>query len=209
MPIKQVQCCICLQTVNKAQTLAVGTEGRRACRTHPDVDESAAKTQQRRKEAEQQITKTLEESRKKKSPLSDPDLLQPRCGCCKELGLRSDYFHLELLKASEKFEMMYGHPANPFDAVDNQHLADFLNKKVCLWVIKYEPTLKISRGARSIAQMIGLAMICTKCCEEQKLNYRPEINFDQIRDFAPFYEAFIRPGIKEMAEKEMTQEQKL
>lgn len=206
MPIKQVQCCVCKQTVNKAQTLAIGPEGMRACRTHDGINETAQKVQEKRKDAEIKVTEKLEQSRRRKSE-PEPIDFTPKCFCCKAPGLRRDVYLLEILKCGEKFEMTYGKPLNPFLPEETKIAYSSLSNVRCLWPLEYKESMRLHYHARQAAQMMGVVMLCTECCESQKIEYQPkaQITFEQLTNFMPVYETFIRPNIQEMAAKELTE----
>ncbi len=202
MPIKQVVCCVCKQTVNKAQTLAVG-DNERACRTHSGVKELASKTQEIRKVTEQIGSEKLKAAHRR--PSHEPVTLDPTCFSCRAIGLRADMWYLEILKCHERYELTYGVAPDLFDDTKRNIIYAPLKGKTCLWMIPYRKGMRLYRDLEDLAHMIGFAALCGKCCEVRNIDYLPKVNIDELSAFGAVYESFVRPELTKMVAKEISE----
>lgn len=207
MPIPQVTCCICNKLVNKAQTLSIG-DGR-ACRSHPETTQRSKDAQQHLKDTAKKKAEALEKARKKPWKMENSaDILQPKCFCCQKPGIRQDLFFLEMLKCSEKFEITYGRPHNPFDQEDAAKAYGPMKGMLCLWIVPFDPKLRLHFHARTAAQFMGFAALCPDCCKKQGIKPGPkeeDINLNTLSDLSVCYEVFIKPEIKAMAVQEISE----
>lgn len=207
MPIKQVTCCICNEVVNKAQTLSVG-EGKRACRSHSETATQSQAEQQKLKDEANKRAEALEKARnawRNKSDQSDEVVLQPKCFVCRKPGLRQDEYFFEMLKCGERFELVHGRPHNVLDPQEMTKMYEPLAGKRCLWIIPFDPNLKLHYNAKQAAQILGFAAICAACCESQNIELSSptkDLNFDQLMTISAVYESCVKPVIKEMVSQE-------
>jgi hypothetical protein len=204
---KQVTCCICNETVNKAQTLSLGGE-KRACRKHPETNQQAESAQQtlkneaqKRAEAEHERKNAWRKNRRVDEAPSD---LQPRCFCCKRKGLRQDNYFLEMLKCGERYEMQYGKAVNPFNQEENKIAYSSLADKQCLWIIPFDQNVKMEYNAFQAAKILGFSALCSDCCEKHNIPYgiKELPSIGSLLDSYDVYESHIKPVIRQEIAKE-------
>lgn len=203
MPIKQVVCCICNQMVNKAQTLSVG-DNQRACRSHSEVQSQAEQAQ---KKLEDESKARIEKMKRPLRQDVEYETRNPKCFSCRKEGLRQDEFFLEMLKCSEKFSLVHGRDHNLFDPKESKMVYEPLKNLVCLWIIAYDPQIKLNYNARCAAEIMGIVALCTDCCKKQNIKYgiADDLTFDQLMAHSFVYENTVRPMIRQQAAKEISE----
>lgn len=206
MPIKQVVCVICKETVNKAVTYHVGGMDR-ACRKHEGVAEKkTALDQAKAKKATDQLQKVehLHQARQDSmwEPMKDPSI--PRCWVCMNTGIRQQEFYFRVLVEMQKQEKILGGPVNPFDPKHRIHMKDR-----CIFVILKEKALGILKFVREdfrqIVDMSGVLSICGDCCGTLKIEPLEPIKSVSLED-AVVLGMLMKPVIEEIAVKELVRD---
>lgn len=204
---KTVTCCICQQTVNKAQTLQVGNG--RACRSHEGVD---TKAQQAQEALEAQHQKGREKPARRAPEPVEPLSFTPKCFGCNHEGVHARDWFLRLLVLGEKYELTYGKPLNPFDVAECQKAYSELKGKVPLFHLEYNPKKKKiwlhDYTAHQAGLMVGVIMLCQGCCDKNGIDPMPHmknITFDQLANVSVITEAFVMPVVRQAANEEIQQ----
>lgn len=177
MPIKQVVCSICKQTVNKAVTYHVGGNDR-ACKSHEGVIEKKEKLQENlEKKLLSQIDgmKRREENFRKSGNPNWSGNFGPKCWVCMNPGIRQDEFYTRLLIEMAKYEKVHGTPWLPF--APN---APRLVKDRCIFVLereRAEPAMKYIRDDFKVLTQMGggIVAVCADCCHTLKIDPFPKI----------------------------------
>ena len=211
MPIKQVTCSICNTLVNKAQTYSIGKD-QRACKKHEGVvekkDEQMALAKQK---AEMQVQK-LEHKRDAFWGTPTPTTFGPKCWVCMNEGMLQGEFFTRWFIEREKTELLHG-PWNPFDP---KHPANNMKLGRCIFVLakdKCESVMKYVReDFRQIIDMPGLGgfvAVCGPCVGNFKIDLWKDVpapTLEQAFNIGAAFEAFVRPGLQEIAKKEMARD---
>jgi hypothetical protein len=181
---------------------------KRACRKHPETNQQAESAQQtlkneaqKRAEAEHERKNAWRKNRRiDEAPLD----LQPRCFCCKRKGLRQDNYFLEILKCGERYEMQHRKAINLFNPEEVKVAYSSLTDIQCLWIIPFDPSIKMEYNLFQAAQMFGFTALCADCCEKHKISYGiknlPSIG--SLMESYDVYESHIKPIIREEIAKE-------
>jgi hypothetical protein len=232
MPIPTCECSVCHQTVNKAQTYAVG-DGKRACKSHQGVVEQAEAIKQkakddkkaaeeRKKRAEQQRREEREE--RDSFRRNDPEAEHWRtCECwlcgCEALPLQV-YFHRQLIVLSKQ-EMRGTHDYVGAMLGDQkaheQNLKDLgipvgtrFYREVPLpqnpehrdWILRH---VKGIRDKRFIVGLLGCVHVCADCAKKYNLPFWPEqpkLTPENMKTMAIFGAMKI-PSVEEAAKREL------
>lgn len=205
-----IVCSICGNEVSKRSSLSVGN-GKRACRSHQETQEQASNEQKQRQEAEAQRAESLKKRRWGRNNSEKFDI-RPKCFGCRAIGLRQDVFGITMLKLSEKYQLKHGCPANPFNPAETKEMYAELLGIQCLFVIPYTNQLKgLSRKTHEVGQVVGIVMLCPKCCELNNINpYKDKhknVTIDDLMRESVRYETTIRPVIKAVAAQELIVEE--
>ena len=204
MPIKQVVCSICKQTVNKAQTYHVGGENR-ACKTHEGVIEKKDSIQAAKKEnavREQRRDERRAEFQENGGWSGD---YGPKCWICMNPGLKQQEFFLKVVVEMEKQKKIHG----IFNPLDPKYAIRIAER--CIFVVPEEkaaPAVKYIRDDfKSLIKMAGgFVAICGPCCRVMKIDPLPPTNFDQIAAGAVLYTAFLEPVLSGIAGRELARD---
>jgi len=210
MPIKQVVCSICKETVNKAQTYHVGGTDR-ACKKHEGVTE---KKDQLAKEKIEKAKQTLLDEKRRLDHFygsihrdEQPMKFGPKCWICMNEGLRQDEFFTRVLIEREKADKVFGGPINPFDS---NHPGNKLNIGRCIFVLEKEKCANALKYIREdfemLVQMTNIVAICGPCCGTLKINPLREVGYEELVNFAAAYEVFVKPVISEIAGAELARD---
>jgi len=204
MPIKQVVCSICGETVNKAVTYHVGGQDR-ACRKHEGVIEKKTELDlAKARKAIEQLQKAEHEQAERRGSDWGPTL-KPKCWVCMNTGLQSQEFFLRYLVEVEKQSKITGQPVIPiFDqTVKLKERCIFtLPKDQCLEALKY-----VREEFRMLVDMAGgWIAICADCCRLNKIDPMPKVEWDDLVKFMPISELVIRPLIEAAAAKELARD---
>lgn len=203
---KTIICSICGNEVTKRSTYAIG-DGKRACRHHEGVDEQAQRAQADLKVQQQAIADKWKKKRTWRSselPAFDPS---PKCFCCKTPGMRQQEFFLQMLVAGERYEMETGQPLNPFDPEANKKAYSHLKGTVCLWYVAYDPDkMRLPYHSRMAAQIIGVTLLCQKCCDKFGIDpnpVKPDTGLEDLAKIGAVYEVLFRPTVREIAKEQL------
>jgi hypothetical protein len=204
MPIKQVVCSICKETVNKAVTYHVGGTDR-ACRSHEGVVEKKASLDAQKQKASQMSLQKAEHRQASYTQTSwSQDYKTPKCWVCMNTGLRQQEFFLRVLVEMQKQEKIHGGPVNPFDPKHQVAL-----KERCIFILpkdKAHGMLKFVReDFRQIVDMSGMISICGPCCGHFKIEAMPPVKWEDLKTGMILSE-IIKPVITELAVKELTRD---
>lgn len=202
MPIKQVVCSICKETVNKAQTYHVGGTDR-ACKKHDgvvqkkeDLDKAKAK-------------KTLEQLQKAEHRLhavrgeSWTQDYTPKCWVCMNTGLRSQEFYLRYWIECEKQSKITGKTVLPFmdQSIKLKERCIFLvPKDQCQAAMKY-----VREDFAVLVQMAGFLAICGDCCFLSKINPTPKIDLNTLARSAVLSD-ILQPAVQAQAARELVRD---
>lgn len=203
MPIKQVVCSVCKQTVNKAVTYHVGGTDR-ACKSHEGVIQKKESIQA------EKAKKVLEDLQKHEHRLHSmrgeswsQDPLMPKCWVCMNTGLRSQEFFMRYLVEVEKQSKITGQTLIPLPGWDN----GVRLKERCIFTLTKEAGAAAMKYVRDdfrvLVDMSGLIAICGDCCRLNKIDPMPKIDWKQLMDFMPISELVIRPAIEAQAVREL------
>lgn len=202
MPIKQVVCSICKQTVNKAVTYHVGGEDR-ACKTHEGVIEKKAALEV--KKAVDQA-KSVQKLERRMEPKWSSEPMQPKCWVCMNTGLRQQEFFMRILIEMQKQEKIHQGPVNPFAPEHQIRL-----KERCIFVLSAETCKNalpyIREDFRMMVDMIGgFLSICAPCCRVLKIEALRPVSWDELTTGAAIFEVFMKPVVKAIAAKELARD---
>lgn len=203
MPIKQVVCSICKETVNKAVTYHVGGTDR-ACRKHEGVEEKkVALHHAKAKKADEQIRK-LE---RRREPVWGPaeSAMVPKCWVCMNTGLRQQEFFLRVLVEMQKQEKIHGGPVNPFDPKNKIVL-----QERCIFILTKEKCEAAIPFIREEFRMLvgvagGVVSICGPCCGIFKIEALPPLSLEQMQA-GTLLSRLMKPAIEGMAVKELARD---
>ena len=218
---KQVKCSVCGEMVNKAQTLHVG-EGKRACRKHSTTattSQAILSEEAKKKEAE---VKELEEKRKSWRREETPAVMLPSCWICRKKGLRQDVWYSRLLIEHAKYELVEGHPPNPFNTAEAMVAAGPLVGVPCLMYVEWKGKNKRVQVPYQAYQSIMLQgdlmgeaavptlLVCTDCCREKGFQTKSEehaekLTAEQLKNWMVVAE-LARPDLQKMAMLELGKE---
>jgi len=202
MPIKQVVCSICKQTVNKAVTYHVGGEDR-ACKTHEGVIEKKAALDV--KKAVDQA-KSIQKLERRMEPKWSSDPMQPKCWVCMNTGLRQQEFFMRILIEMQKQEKIHQGRVNPFAPEHQIRL-----KQRCIFVLRAETCKNALPYIREDFRMLvdmggGFLAICGHCCGTLKIEALRPVTWDELTTGMAMFEVFMKPVVKEIAAKEMARD---
>lgn len=206
MPIKQVVCSICKQTVNKAVTYSVGGSDR-ACKSHEGV---VQKKEQLKESLEKKLRGQMDSMKKRQENFQksgSPDWSGNdgvKCWVCMNPGLRQDEFYSRLLIEMAKYEKVHGKVWFPFDPQ-----APKLMKDRCIFVLDSEkaaPAVKYIRDDFKVLTQMGggIVAICGGCCHTLKIDPLPKM--EASLEELVLLGALMKPAIDEMAVKELTRD---
>jgi len=201
VPIKQVVCAVCGQTVNKAQTYFTGKG--RACKSHEGIKEKRDELQKAALAKTERAREALVRKFQRPEPL--PMDMKPHCWICLTPGLRQQEFFLRVLVAMQKIELTNGGPVNPFT------LKEPLVSEMCIFVVAKEKCppaalSKIHRDLRGMVDMFGFAALCGRCGTEHGIELLPKVEWEQLASAGAAYEVFVKPVIKKIAVQEVTRD---
>ena len=204
MPIKQVVCKICGQTVNKAQTYHVGN-GDRACKSHEGVVEKRDALQVEQKKASENW-RAKEKARldamfhRDEKPVS----LKPKCWVCMNEGLRQDEFFTRILVEMEKLCIIHGGPVNIFDPKFRVGMSER-----CIFVLvkeKCEPVMKYIRDEFMMGvQWMGIVAICGPCCSRFQIDPMRKVEWDELVAHGNLYQ-MVKPAFQKIAGLELARD---
>jgi len=206
MPIKQVVCSICKETVNKAVTYHVGGTDR-ACKKHEGVDAKKEALDAEKQAKQQRSVQKLERRREPvwSEPSEPSEAMKPKCWVCMNTGLQSQEFFLRYLVECEKQSKITGKPVIPiFDqTVKLKERCIFtLPKDQCLEALKY-----VREEFRMLVDMAGgWIAICADCCRLNKIDPMPKVEWDDLVKFMPVSELIIRPLVEAAAARELSRD---
>jgi hypothetical protein len=202
MPIKQVVCSVCKETVNKAVTYHVGGTDR-ACRKHEGVDAKKEALDAEKQEKQQRSVQKLE--RRREPVWSEPsEAMKPKCWVCMNTGLRSQEFFLRYLVECEKQSKITGKTVIPLfnNSVKLKERCIFtLPKDKCLAALKY-----VRDDFRNLVEIAGVIAICGDCCRFNKIDPLPKVEWEDLMKITPISELVIRPAIEAMAAQELARD---
>lgn len=204
MPIKQVVCSICKQTVNKAITYHVGGTDR-ACKSHEGVQEK--KVQLDVKKAVDQAKSIQKLNRRLEPVWSDPSVpMKPKCWVCMNEGIRQQEFFMRILIEMQKQETIHGGPVNPFAPEHQIRL-----KERCIFVLSAETCKNalpyIREDFRMMVDMVGgILSICGQCCGVLKIEALRPVTWDDLTTGMAVFEVFMKPAVKAIAVKELARD---
>jgi hypothetical protein len=204
VPIKQVVCSICKQTVNKAVTYHVGGTDR-ACKTHEGVVEKKAVLDVK-KQADQ--ARSVQKVRRRMEPVwSGPsEAMKPRCWVCMNTGLPQREFFMRILIEMEKQQKIHQGPVNPFAPEHQIRL-----KERCIFVLSAETCKNALPYIREDFRMLvdmggGFLAICGPCCGTLKIEALRPVSWDELTTGAAVFEVFMKPVVKAIAAKELARD---
>ena len=200
MPVKQVVCCVCGETVNKAQTLAVG-DNQRACRKHPTTTQKSQKLLDGEKQLRKEEQEKVAQKKERKSLSYN---LKPRCACCEKEGLHRRNFYTEMLLCSHRYEAIHG-PYNIFDAEIMKKVYHSMQGMKCLNHVKFSKKTRIKKHLVGICQTLGFTLLCNECCKEQNIPIvtgAENITFEQLVNFSAIYESTVKPCMEAVISEE-------
>jgi len=202
MPIKQVVCSVCKETVNKAVTYHVGGTDR-ACRKHEGVDAKKEALDAEKQEKQQRSVQKLE--RRMEPVWSEPsEAMKLKCWVCMNTGLRSQEFFLRYLVECEKQSKITGKTVIPLfnNSVKLKERCIFtLPKDKCLEALKY-----VRDDFRNLVEIAGVIAICGDCCRFNKIDPLPKVEWEDLMKITPISELVIRPAIEAMAAQELARD---
>lgn len=203
MPIKQVVCSICKETVNKAVTYHVGGQDR-ACKKHEGVVEK--KTQL---DVKKQIDheKSVQKLKRRLEPKwSEPsEIMKPKCWVCMNTGIRQQEFFMRILVEMQKQEKILG-PVNPFDSKYMIRL-----KERCIFILSAETCKNALPYIREDFRMLvdmggGVLSICGPCCGTLKIEALRPVKWDELVNATTVFQVFMKPVVQEIAVKELARD---
>lgn len=202
MPIKQVVCSICKETVNKAVTYHVGGQDR-ACKKHEGVVEKKAALDV--KKADDQA-RSIQKLNRRLEPKWSTDPMKPKCWVCMNTGLQQQDFFLRILIEMQKQEKIHRGPVNPFAPEHRIRLKErcifVLNAKTCENALPY-----IREDFRMLVDMGGgYLAICGDCCAVLKIQALRPVTWDELTTSMAMFEVFMKPVVKEIAAKELARD---
>lgn len=204
MPIKQVVCSICKQTVNKAVTYHVGGTDR-ACRSHEGVAEKKIALDAQKQKTQAMSVQKAEHRRPEGDGYGSGhwsgDHQSPKCWVCMNTGLRSQEFFLRYLIEVEKQSKITGKTIIPlFDKTVRM-------KVRCIFLLTKEqgaPAMKFVRDEfRQLVDIAGFISICGDCCGLCKIQALPDVKWEDLEKIAPVTELVLRPAIEAQAVREL------
>jgi len=202
MPIKQVVCSICKETVNKAATYHVGGTDR-ACKIHEGVIEKKAALDV--KKAVDQA-KSIQKLERRMEPKWSSEPMQPKCWVCMNTGLRQQDFFMRILIEMQKQEKIHQGPVNPFAPEHQIRL-----KERCIFVLSAAACKNALPYIREDFRMLvdmggGFLAICGHCCGTLKIEALRPITWNELTTGMTMFEVFMKPVVKEIAAKEMARD---
>lgn len=212
MPIKQVVCVICKETVNKAQTYQVGgtpAAPERACKKHEGVTDKKTALEAQKEKAQAMSVQKAEHRRPEggyggHSDWSTQNALTPKCWVCMNTGLRSQDFFMKMLIEMKKAEVVHGKPLNPFFGPGAVRLGVrcifVLPKEKCEGVMKY-----VREEFRTLIQMAGFVAVCADCCKVGNIEPMAPVTGEQLRAGMVVAQV-IDPALREQAVQEPTRD---
>lgn len=201
MPIKQVICSICKQTVNKAVTYHVGGTDR-ACKSHEGVQEKKGQLEVKKAVAQ---AKSVQKLNRRLEPEWSSDPMQPKCWVCMNTGIRQQEFFMRILIEMQKQQIIHQGQVNPFAPEHQIRL-----KERCIFVLSAE-TCKaaipyIREDFRMMIGMGGFLAICGPCCGTLKIEALRPVKYDELVNATAVFEVFMKPVVKEIAAKELARD---
>lgn len=206
MPIKQVVCSICKETVNKAVTYHVGGTDR-ACKKHEGVAEKKDVLQaQKAKKAIEDLQKQEHRLYSMRGESWSQDFKTPKCWVCMNTGMKSQEFFLRYLIECEKQSKITGKPVLPLRGFDggikmNTRCIFVLPKEQCASAMKY-----VREEFQTLIQMAGFVAICGDCCHLNKIQAMPDVKWEDLRKGMVLSELVIRPAIEAQAAHELARD---
>lgn len=204
MPIKQVVCSICKQTVNKAVTYHVGGTDR-ACKSHEGVQEKKAQLDVKKADDQARSIKKLE--RRLEPIWSGPSVpMKPKCWVCMNEGIGQQDFFLRILIEMQKQEKIHQGPVNPFAPEHRIRL-----KERCIFVLSAETCKNALPYIREDFRMLvdmggGFLAICGDCCSVLKIEALRPITWDDLTTGAAVFQVFMKPVVQAIAAKELARD---
>lgn len=221
MPAPTVRCKICQKDVTKRSTVAVGN-GDRACREHSEAQSAASELAQaeknrvaeekRKRDRKQERIATDRRRHEEHAPL------RPRCWICEEEGLRQDEWFTRWLIEMQKYELVHGLPANPFNMEEMQDALSALKGIRCLYWVKWagdNKKIRLRYRSFELVQMAeqmmsgeAIMLVCGQCCQEKGFSKMmderaAEITLDDMMKHAAVYEVVAKPVVEAIAKTEL------
>ena len=203
MPIKQVVCSICKETVNKAQTYHVGGTDR-ACKKHEGVQDKKAELDA--KKAKQAVMTRQKDEHRLQAMHGESwsqDHLTPKCWVCMNKGMRAQEFIFQYMVECEKQSKITGKPVIPIlnnTVRMNTRCIFVLPKEQCQAAMKY-----VREEFQTIVRMAGFLAICANCCNLNKIDPMPKTEIKDLTTAALVGE-LIRPAIEAQASQELARD---
>lgn len=203
MPIKQVVCSICKQTVNKAVTYHVGGTDR-ACKSHEGViDKKASLDAEKQKASQMSLQKAEHRQAAYTQTAWSQDYQTPKCWVCMNTGLRSQEFFLRYLVECEKQSKITGKTVIPLPGFDN----GVKMKTRCIFVLPKEKAVSamkfVREEFRQIVDVAGFLSICGDCCHLCQIQAMPDVKWEDLEKVMPITELVMRPAIEAQAIREL------
>jgi hypothetical protein len=204
VPIKQVVCSICKQTVNKAVTYHVGGTDR-ACKIHEGVVEKKAQLDV--KKADDQARSLQKLNRRLEPKWSElTEIMKPKCWVCMNTGILQQEFFMRILIEMQKQEKIHQGPVNPFDPKYMIRL-----KERCIFLLSSETCKNALPYIREDFRMMvdmggGFLAICGPCCGTLKIEALRPVSWDEITTGVAIFEVFMKPVVKAIAAKELARD---
>lgn len=202
MPIKQVVCSICKETVNKAATYHVGGTDR-ACKKHEGVVEKKAVLDV--KKADDQA-RSVQKLNRRLEPQWSSDPMKPKCWVCMNTGLRQQDFFMRILIEMQKQEKIHQGPVNPFAPEHRIRL-----KERCIFLLSAETCRNALPYIREDFRMLvdmggGYLAICGDCCAVLKIEAMRPVTWDELTTGAAIFQVFMKPVVQEIAARELARD---
>jgi len=221
MPHKTYKCSVCGEQVSKRKSYDDGNGGR-ACKIHKEVQAKADE----KKKSQLKGLREQANPKKKKRRYDDPEIgvdgngnLIPRCFCCNEEGLHQSDFHMRILVAMEKVNMMDDPPAL-FSKEYKEAIVELMKtpgvksnyENNCLWIVSTKECPSIKKDIdKMLRDIIDHALVCTKCCKKhghdpQEKTKTSEANLDDMMRLGDMYKEKLQDRLSDIAKKEIESE---
>jgi len=219
MPPPVVQCDICKQMVNKAQTYSTGN-GKRACRIHEGVVQKKEELLALEKKAKEKEKEQHEAKQKEflKHQNEIRDYAENRCWACKRKALTRQQLALKLLVANERMDIKKV-GTNLLDPSYGKHLRNELGLETGdkLLVTDVYPVkgnekaiAKLPSMIQNLCRCVQVVSLCQDCRDNLQITaIAPDLTiptFDDLAKVGAFYEVFLRPEIRQEAMKQVVSE---
>jgi len=219
MPPPVVQCDVCKQMVNKAQTCSTGN-GKRACKIHDGVLQKKEELLALEKKSKERLRKQQEAKQKEILNRQEEvrDYAQNRCWACKRKALTKQQLAVKMLVANEKLEIKKV-GTNLLDPSYGTHLRNELglgdgDKLLVtdIYPIKgnEKAVAKLPLMTQNLCRCVQVVSLCQDCRDNLQISATtPDLELPSFEDLAKvgaFYEVFLRPEIREEAMKQVVAE---